>query len=74
MEQRDTWGYTRESRYVQVCAMVKLQSLLMAQMNTEKIGAILMESADAYVKLSHQSMVNVIKSFIMDTISTNMQV
>ena len=74
MEQRDTWGYTRESRYVQVCAMVKLQSLLMAQMNTEKIGAILMESANAYVKLARQWMVNVIKRVIMDLISTNMQV
>ena len=59
---------------MQLRARVKLHSLLMAQMNTEEIGAILMESADAYVKLSHQSMVNVIKSFIMDTISTNMQV
>ena len=57
---------------MQLRARVKLHSLLMAQMNTEEIGAILMESADAYVKLSHQSMVNVIKSFIMDTISTNM--
>ena len=74
MEQRDTWGYTRESRYVQVCAMVKLQSLLMAQMNTEKIGAILMESAYAYVKLPHQWMGNVMWSVIMDTISTNSQV
>ena len=59
---------------MQLRARVKLHSLLMAQMNTEEIGAILMESADAYVKLSHQSMVNVIKSLIMDTISTNMQV
>ena len=59
---------------MQFRAKVKLHSLLMAQMNTEKIGAILMESAIAYVKLSHQWMVNVIKVVIMATISTDIQV
>ena len=59
---------------MQLRARINLHSLLTAQMNTEEIGAILMESANAYVKLSHQWMVYVIKSVIMDTISTNMQV
>ena len=74
MEKRKTWGIYGESRNVQVCARVKPHSLLMTQMNSDEIGAILMESANAYVKLSHQWMVNVIKSVIMDTISTNIQV
>ena len=55
-------------------ARVKLQSLLMAQMNTENLGAIIMEGADAYVKLPHQWMGNVIIMNIKDTISTSMQV
>ena len=59
---------------MQLRARVKPHSLLMAQRYTETVGAILVESANAYVKLSHQWMVNVIKVVIMDTISTNIQV
>ena len=59
---------------MQFRAKVKLHSLLMAQMNTETIIAFLVESANAYVKLSHQWMVNVIKVVIMATISTDIQV
>ena len=59
---------------MQFRAKVKLHSLLMAQMNTEKIGAILMDSANAYARPSQQRMVNVIKAVIMATISTHIQV
>ena len=59
---------------VHLHARVNFHSSLMGQMNTEKMGAILLENANAYVKPVQELMVNVIKKAMQAIISTNMQV